>query len=176
MDGEGVRVYRNGDTYTGSFVENKRDGVGEMVFLSSNLLYKGGKIHSVVQVLLIFDVYFGTYITLLMRSHTEWKDDKMHGDGSVNVENCRDQVNVRFHKWRNNLKKMKDLDVRYEEGSLTTSHSKLNTQKSTGSIFGKISGGMFGRKKKEVPGFVDLDEEDGSILHENLTVYSGKTN
>jgi hypothetical protein len=36
---------------------------------------------------------------------------------------------------------------------------------------------MFGRKKKkEVPGFVDLDEEDGSILHENLTVYSGKTN
>jgi hypothetical protein len=99
-----------------------------------------------------------------MRSHTEWKNDKMHGDGSVNVENCRDQINVRFHKWRNNAKKMKDLDVRYEEGSLTTSHSKA-----TRSMFGR-------KKKKEVPGFVDLDEEDGSILHENLTVYSGKTN
>ena len=60
MDGEGVRVYRNGDTYTGSFVENKRDGVGEMVFLSSNLLYKGGKIHSVVFRYYSFSMYTST--------------------------------------------------------------------------------------------------------------------
>jgi len=44
--GEGVRVYGNGDTYTGNFFENKRNGSGEMIFKSSNLLYKGGKMRA----------------------------------------------------------------------------------------------------------------------------------
>jgi len=41
MHGKGVRVYNNGDTYSGSFLENERDGEGEMIF--KTLVYTGGE-------------------------------------------------------------------------------------------------------------------------------------
>jgi hypothetical protein len=42
MNGKGVRVYSDGSVYHGSFCDNKRHGIGEMIFKSSGMKYVGG--------------------------------------------------------------------------------------------------------------------------------------
>jgi hypothetical protein len=165
MNGKGVRVYNNGDTYNGFFYENKREGEGEMKFVKSNLVYNGGESAEITPFI------FTAHVPSLLRSfvwaqNLEWHNDNMHGKGSVNVENCRDKIKVRVKKWRNNPRKLKDLDVRFEEGSLTTACTKRKIRKHRN---------IFGRKNNSLPGFVSMDEEDGSVIRENLTVFSGKT-
>lgn len=96
MNGQGVRVYSDGSVYNGSFCDNKRHGMGEMTFKASGMKYVG-----------------------------EWKHDQMDGEGSFNVEQCRDNITVKANRWRNNPRKIKNLDVRFEEGSLCSSCSKV---------------------------------------------------
>jgi hypothetical protein len=94
----------------------------------------------------------------------EWKYDQMDGEGSLNVENCRDNITVKANKWKNNPKKMKNLDVRFEEGSLCSSCTKLEPKQKLGR-----------NKKPSVPGDVAVGDE-GSIRHEMVSLYSGRTN
>ena len=95
----------------------------------------------------------------------EWKNDQMDGEGSLNVEHCRDNITVKAHRWKNNARKIKNLDVRFEEGSLCSSCSKVEPKRKHGS----------NSKKTAVPGNVAMGEE-GSVRNEMISLYSGRTN
>lgn len=95
---------------------------------------------------------------------SEWKNDQMDGEGSLNVEHCRNEITVKANKWKNNVRRMKNLDVRFEEGSLCSSCSKVEPRRNRGK-----------NKKMAVPGNVAMGEE-GSVRHEMISLYSGRTN
>ena len=95
----------------------------------------------------------------------EWKNDKMDGEGSLNVEHCRKDITLKANRRKINTRKIKNLDVRFEEGSLCSSCSKVEPKRRHGG----------NRKKTAVPGNVGLGEE-GSVRNEMISLYSSRTN
>jgi hypothetical protein len=102
MDGEGKMTYSNGDTYSGSFLENRRHGMGEMKYKESSNIYKGKYTRVFCDEINLFlvSVYMTlresqrTHLVMYVITHSfnsiiipiqsctgEWVNSKRHGKG-----------------------------------------------------------------------------------------------
>ena len=148
MHGRGVRYYKDDSVYEGMFKENMRYGWGKIEFKQINLIYRG-----------------------------EWKNDRMHGHGSVNVENCDSFIdNTKWWK-RNPLfsSKVKDVNVTFNNGIMTQSSSirtKRNVFRRKNVKDGTFQDTLETDNVASIPSVINLRSDDSAIL-ELLSLQSG---